>query len=104
MPCMRWATIIARRNKIRKAQEMCAKIKFKNIYDVIKMKKINISIRKPDDGVAYYETYVKSDLLQYERNKTVSPDRSAKDPLHSALKTMFKGLLKQPRTNRWGYT
>ena len=83
---------------------MCAKIKFKNIYDVIKMKKINISIRKPDDGAGYYETYVKSDLLQYERNKTVSPDRSAKDPLHSALKTMFKKILKQPRLNRWGYT
>lgn len=68
------------------------------------MNKINISIRKPDDGAEYYETYVKSDLLQYSRNKTVSADRSAKDPLHSALKDMFKKILKQPRVNRWGYT
>ena len=68
------------------------------------MKKINISIRKPDDGAGYYETYVKSDLLKYERSKTVAPDRSAKDPLHSALKDMFKKILKQPRVNRWGYT
>ena len=83
---------------------MCAKIKFKNIYDVIKMNKISISIRKPDDGVGHYETYVKSDLLKYERSKTVSPDRSAKDPLHGALKNMFKKILKQPRANRWGYS
>ena len=34
----------------------------------------------------YYTTYVKSDLLRYTRNKTVSPDRSAKDPIHGALK------------------
>ena len=83
---------------------MCAEIRFKNIYDVIKMKRIIISIRKPDDGAGYYETYVKSDLLKYERTKTVNPDRSAKDPLHGALKAMFKNILKQPRTNRWGYT
>jgi len=83
---------------------MCAKIKFKNIYDVITMKKIEISIRKPDDGVNYYNTYVKSDLLHYSRTKTVNPDRSVKDPLHGALKSMFKNILKQPRTNRWGYT
>ena len=68
------------------------------------MNKINISIRKPDDGAGYYETYVKSDLLKYQRNKTVSSDRSAKDPLHSALKSFFKTVLKQPRTNRWGYS
>lgn len=68
------------------------------------MNKINISIRKPDDGVGHYETYVKSDLLQYERDKTVNPDRSAKDPLHGALKNMFKKILKQPRANRWGYS
>jgi len=68
------------------------------------MNKINISIRKPDDGAGYYETYVKSDLLKYEKSKTVSPDRSAKDPLHGALKDMFKKILKQPRANRWGYT
>mgnify|MGYP001271865177 CR=1 FL=1 len=83
---------------------MCAKIRFKNIYDVITMEKINISIRKPDDGAGYYETYVKSDLLKYGQEKTVSPDRSAKDPLHTALKNMFKNILKQPRTNSWGYT
>ena len=68
------------------------------------MNKINISIRKPDDGAGYYETYVKSDLLHYSRNNTVNPDRSAKDPLHGALKDMFKKILKQPRANRWGYT
>ena len=83
---------------------MCAEIRFKNIYDVIIMKKIEIEIRKPDDGANYYKTYVKSDLLHYNRNKTVNPDRSAKDPLHGALKAMFKNILKQPRTNRWGYT
>ncbi len=82
---------------------MCAEIRFKNIYDVITMNKIEISIRKPDDGVNYYTTYVKSDLLRYERSKTVSGDRSAKDPLHSALKSFFKEILKQPRTTRWGY-
>ena len=68
------------------------------------MEKIEINIRKPDDGASYYTTYVKSDLLLYSRNKTVNPDRSAKDPLHGALKDMFKQILKQPRTNRWGYT
>jgi len=68
------------------------------------MKKIEISIRKPDDGVNYYNTYVKSDLLHYSKTKTVNPDRSVKDPLHGALKTMFKNILKQPRMNRWGYT
>ena len=68
------------------------------------MKKIEINIRKPDDGAQYYETYVKSDLLRYGHSKTVSGDRSAKDPLHTALKNMFKEILKQPRVNRWGYT
>tara|TARA_B100000963_G_scaffold281110_1_gene249583 strand:- start:859 stop:2070 length:1212 start_codon:yes stop_codon:yes gene_type:complete len=83
---------------------MCAKIKFKNIYDVIIMNKIEINIRKPDDGAQYYVTYVKSDLLRYGNSKTVSGDRSAKDPLHTALKNMFKEILKQPRANRWGYS
>ena len=54
------------------------------------MKKIEINIRRPDDGANYYTTYVKSDLLHYSRNKTVNADRSAKDPLHGALKTMFQ--------------
>ena len=68
------------------------------------MNVIEISIRKPDDGTDFYQTYVKSDLLNYERHKTVSPDRSAKDPIHGSLKTMFKNMLKQPRRNNWGYT
>tara|TARA_B100000575_G_scaffold67444_1_gene52127 strand:+ start:404 stop:1570 length:1167 start_codon:yes stop_codon:yes gene_type:complete len=68
------------------------------------MNKIEINIRKPDDGAQYYVTYVKSDLLRYGNSKTVSGDRSAKDPLHTALKNMFKEILKQPRANRWGYS
>ena len=105
MPCLRWAVIIARRNKIRKAPKMCAKIKFKNIYNVITMKKIEINIRKPDDGQDYYKTYIQCDLFQTGRSTiTVSPDRSAKDPIHKSMKDMFKGMLKQPRQNRWGYS
>ena len=69
------------------------------------MKKIEINIRKPDDGHDYYTTYIQCDLFQTGRESiTVSPDRSAKDPIHKAMKDMFKGMLKQPRQNRWGYS
>ena len=85
---------------------MCAKIRFKNIYDVIKMREINMKIMSPDDQQKSYKTMIRSNLCRHGGvgHETIYSDRSYKDPLQSAMKKWFKSILQKPRTTRWGYS
>lgn len=61
-------------------------------------------INRPQDGGIDYSTTVKSNLFYRTGTATdnIYPIRSAKDPLHHAMKAWFKQMLKKPRESRWG--
>jgi len=62
-------------------------------------------ITKPQDGGSDYATMISSDLFTSagSTRETIYPIRSAKDPLHHAMKLWFKKMLTKPKTSRWGY-
>ena len=71
------------------------------------MREIKIQIKTPDDEQnKFYNTVVKSDLCVAGGTitTTIYGDMSQKDPLNSAMKKWFKGLMKKPRMNRYGFS
>ena len=70
------------------------------------MREIKMRINKPQDGGSDYKTIISSELFTSAGSvrETIYPIRSAKDPLHHAMKLWFKKMLTKPKTSRWGYT
>lgn len=70
------------------------------------MREIIMRITKPQDGGDDYKTRISSDLFYGKgtSRESIYPIRTAKDPLHHAMKLWFKKVLTKPKISRWGHS